>query len=63
MNLTQGNILKSLISFAFPILLALFLQVMYGAVDLIIVGQIVLCVVAYHAYKRKIKINASGSGY
>lgn len=38
-NLTQGNILKSLISFAFPILLALFLQAMYGAADLIIVGQ------------------------
>lgn len=27
------------------------------------VVQIVLCVVAYHVYKRKIKINASGSGY
>lgn len=39
LNLTQGNILKSLISFAFPVLLALFLQAMYGAVDLIIVGQ------------------------
>lgn len=39
MNLTQGNILKSLISFAFPVLLALFLQAMYGAADLIIVGQ------------------------
>lgn len=38
-NLTQGNILKSLISFAFPVLLALFLQAMYGAADLIIVGQ------------------------
>lgn len=38
-NLLQGNILKSLISFAFPVLLALFLQAMYGAADLIIVGQ------------------------
>lgn len=38
-NLTQGSILKSLISFAFPVLLALFLQAMYGAADLIIVGQ------------------------
>lgn len=38
-NLTQGNILHSLISFAFPVLLALFLQAMYGAADLIIVGQ------------------------
>ena len=38
-SLIQGNILQSLISFAFPILLALFLQAMYGAADLIIVGQ------------------------
>lgn len=38
-NLTQGNILYSLISFAFPVLLALFLQAMYGAADLIIVGR------------------------
>lgn len=38
-NLTEGNILNSLISFAFPVLLALFLQAMYGAADLIIVGQ------------------------
>lgn len=38
-GLTKGNILKALISFAFPVLLALFLQAMYGAADLIIVGQ------------------------
>lgn len=38
-SLIQGNILQSLISFAFPVLLALFLQAMYGAADLIIVGQ------------------------
>lgn len=38
-SLIQGNILKALISFAFPVLLALFLQAMYGAADLIIVGQ------------------------
>ncbi len=38
-NLLDGNILKSLISFAFPVLLALFLQAMYGAADLVIVGQ------------------------
>lgn len=38
-NLLEGNILKSLISFAFPVLLALFLQAMYGAADLIIVGK------------------------
>lgn len=38
-SLIQGSILKSLIPFAFPVLLALFLQAMYGAADLIIVGQ------------------------
>ncbi len=38
-TLTQGRILKSLISFALPVLAALFLQAMYGAADLIIVGQ------------------------
>lgn len=38
-SLTQGNILKSLITFAVPVLLALFLQAMYGAAALIIVGQ------------------------
>lgn len=38
-NLTQGNILRTLISFAVPVLLALFLQAMYGAADLIIVGR------------------------
>ena len=38
-TLTQGNILKTLITFAFPVLLALLLQAAYGAADLIIVGQ------------------------
>ena len=38
-TLTQGRILKSLISFAFPVLVALFLQAMYGAVDLQVVGK------------------------
>lgn len=38
-SLVEGSILKSLISFAFPVLLALFLQAMYGAADLIIVGK------------------------
>ncbi len=38
-SLIKGNILGSLISFAFPVLLALFLQAMYGAADLIIVGK------------------------
>ena len=39
LTLTEGSILKPLFHFALPILLALFLQAMYGAVDLIIVGQ------------------------
>lgn len=38
-RLTEGNILRTLLSFAFPVLLALFLQAMYGAADLIIVGK------------------------
>lgn len=36
---TQGKILSPLIRFCFPVLLALFLQALYGAVDLIIVGK------------------------
>ena len=38
-SLTSGNILTSLIKFAFPVLIALFLQALYGGVDLLIVGQ------------------------
>lgn len=38
-NFTQGKILSPLIRFALPVLLALFLQAMYGAVDLMVVGQ------------------------
>ncbi|MDO5292374.1 MAG: MATE family efflux transporter [bacterium] len=38
-SLTQGHILRSLMTFAFPVLLALFLQAMYGAVDLFVVGK------------------------
>ncbi len=38
-TLTKGSILKSLIGFAVSVLLALFLQAMYGAADLIIVGR------------------------
>lgn len=38
-NFTEGKILSPLILFAFPVLLALFLQAMYGAVDLLIVGR------------------------
>lgn len=36
---TEGKILQPLIFFAFPVLLALFLQAMYGAVDLLVVGK------------------------
>ena len=38
-NLTEGKILGALIGFMLPILGSLFLQMMYGAVDLLIVGQ------------------------
>lgn len=39
MSFTEGKILQPLILFAFPVLVALFLQAMYGAVDLLIVGK------------------------
>lgn len=38
-NFTEGKIFSPLIRFAIPVLLALFLQALYGAVDLLIVGQ------------------------
>ena len=38
-SLTEGNILGSLIKFALPVLMALFLQSLYGGVDMLIVGQ------------------------
>lgn len=38
-SFTKGPILKPLIKFALPVLLALILQAMYGAVDLLVVGQ------------------------
>ncbi|MCM1251457.1 MAG: MATE family efflux transporter [Clostridium sp.] len=38
-NFTEGGVLKSLIRFAVPVLAALFLQSLYGGVDLLIVGQ------------------------
>lgn len=38
-NFTEGKIFSPLLKFAIPILAALFLQTMYGAVDLLIVGQ------------------------
>ncbi len=38
-SFTEGKIFSPLIHFALPVLVALFLQAMYGAVDLLIVGQ------------------------
>ena len=38
-NFAEGAILPALIRFALPVLMALFLQVMYGAVDLQVVGR------------------------
>lgn len=38
-NFTEGPIFLPLLKFAMPVLFALFLQAMYGAVDLLIVGQ------------------------
>ena len=38
-NFTSGKILGPLLKFALPVLLALFLQAMYGAVDLMVVGK------------------------
>lgn len=38
-NFTEGKIYIPLIKFAVPVLFAIFLQAMYGAVDLLIVGQ------------------------
>ena len=36
-NFTEGKIFSPLMGFALPVLLALFLQTMYGAVDMLIV--------------------------
>lgn len=38
-DLTSGGVLSSLIKFAIPVFAALFLQSLYGGVDLLIVGQ------------------------
>lgn len=38
-SFTEGKILQPLVLFAFPVLLALFLQAMYGAIDLLVVGK------------------------
>lgn len=36
---TEGKVFTPLLKFAIPVLLAMFLQVLYGAVDLIVIGQ------------------------
>ena len=38
-DLTQGNLLKNIITFSLPFLLSYFLQTLYGMADLFIVGQ------------------------
>ena len=38
-DFTKGKILGPLLKFAYPVFLALFLQAMYGAVDLLVVGN------------------------
>ena len=38
-SFTEGRIFGPLIRFALPVLMAIFLQTMYGAVDLLVVGQ------------------------
>lgn len=38
-DFTEGKILSSLLRFALPVFLALFLQALYGGVDLLVVGQ------------------------
>lgn len=38
-NFTEGKILSPLLKFTLPVLAALFLQSLYGAVDLLVVGQ------------------------
>ena len=38
-DFTEGKILGPLLMFVLPVLFALFLQAMYGAVDLLVVGK------------------------
>ena len=38
-SFTSGGVLSSLIKFAIPVLVAMFLQSLYGAVDLLVVGR------------------------
>lgn len=38
-DLTRGNALRNIISFALPYMLAMFLQILYGMADMLIIGQ------------------------
>ncbi len=38
-NFTEGKLFLPLVKFAFPVLCTMFLQVMYGAVDMFVIGQ------------------------
>ena len=38
-NLTNGSVLKTVVSFSLPYLLSYFLQTLYGMADLFIIGQ------------------------
>ena len=38
-DFTSGNLLSKLLKFMLPVLVALILQAMYGAVDLLVVGR------------------------
>lgn len=38
-DFVNGKILPTLIKFSLPVLFALFLQAMYGGVDLLVIGQ------------------------
>ena len=39
LDLTQGNVSKTLIRFTIPLLLANIIQALYGAVDLFVIGK------------------------
>lgn len=38
LDLTSGNVYKTLLSFALPFMIANFIQALYGAVDMAVVG-------------------------
>lgn len=54
-DFTEGKILPKLIGFAFPVLLALFLQAMYGAVDLLVVGQFSSAAAVFRSIEQEVR--------